>query len=65
MSLIMSDYPVTGGMQTSYRPSVNSRLLQAQQILLEGKDLIQNATNTVRVRRDSPEQRRSQPRERV
>lgn len=65
MSLIMLDYPVTGGTQTSYLLSVNLQLLQAQQILLEGKDLIQNATNTVHVHGDSPEQRRSQPRERV
>lgn len=65
MTLIMSDYPVTGGMQTSYLLSGNPLLLQAQQILLEGKDLIQNATNTARVHRDSLEQQCSRPREQV
>lgn len=42
------DYPVTGGMQTSYLLSVNSPLLQEQQILLEVKDLIQKATDAAR-----------------
>lgn len=52
MSLITPDDPVTGGMQTWDLLSVNSVMLQAQQILLEvGKDLIQKATNTPRVQK--------------
>lgn len=62
MSLITPGDPVTGGMQTLSLPSVNSLMLQAQQILVEVKDLIQKATNTARVQRGHPEPRCCQPR---
>lgn len=35
---MMLDYPITGGMQTLYLPSVNAPLPRARQILLQGKE---------------------------
>lgn len=60
-SLITPGDPVTGGMQTLSFLSVNSLMRQAQQILVEVKDIIQKATNTARVQRGQPEPRCRQP----
>lgn len=62
MSLITPGDPVTGGMQTLSLLSVNSLMLQTQQILVEVKDLIQKATNIARVQRGQPEPQCWQPR---
>lgn len=66
MTVMMLDYPITGGMQTLYLPSVNAPLPRAKHILLQGKgshwrrQVILSASSAVAL--SGAEQRCSRPR---